>query len=295
MYSLRTLLFVPADRPSRVRNAFAQRVDAVAVDLEDAVARSAKETARRQLVETLRPAPPTVPARMVRVNAVGSEWFDADIEALAPLMDTLDAVILPKVGKPVEIDRADEAIAEVERGAGVEIGQTRLIPVIETAGGVLSAATIASRSSRVLTLLFGPADLSAQLGVAVTASGEELRCARSMVALAAAAAGRLRPLDGPYLTLDDEAGLVQSTREARRLGYGGKVLIHPAQIEPVLAELAPTLAEIEWARSVDRAFASADAGGHGAIRLSDGTFVDYPVVQRARQIIEIATGNGGSL
>jgi citrate lyase subunit beta / citryl-CoA lyase len=295
---LRTALFVPGDRPDRVDKAFRFATDAVVVDLEDAVADEAKGRARDLAVEAVsaragptgeRPSPGEPgsggPVLLVRVNATDTAWFADDVAALAPVLPSLSGVVLPMCTTPDDVQRLDAALTDLEVSLVRPARHTAILPVVETAQGVLGAAAIAGARARVHTLVFGTADLSAELGVTATPDGDELLHARSHVALAAAAAGRRQPLDGPHLTLDDDEGLSRSATVARRLGYGGKAVIHPSQLDAVTAAFAPTAAELDWARAVDTAFTEAEQAGRGAIRLPDGTFVDPPVAHRARELL----------
>jgi citrate lyase subunit beta/citryl-CoA lyase len=282
---LRTLLFVPAVRPDWIAKALAHPVDAVVVDLEDAVAVAAKDVARDGARNRLSSIEPDAASIFLRVNAWGSPWCGPDLWAFGPVLGRIEAIVLPKIESAETVRHFAGLLTEVESSEGLPTGTTRVVPTIESAAGVLASPEIASSSSRVLTLLFGSADLSADIGVTATAEGEELIYARSRVVLAAAAAGLERPLDGPYLTLDDAEGLTGSAQTARRLGYGGKALIHPSQIEAVRAAFSPSEAELSWARAVDKAFTESESVGVGAIRLADGTFVDYPVAARAREML----------
>jgi len=284
---LRTALFVPADRPERIAKAVAQQTDAVVVDLEDAVADAAKPGARASAVRAIGETADPHPLLMVRVNATDSPWFDDDVEALASVAGMLWGVVLPKATASADVLLLQERLTQVahERAADV-----RVIPIVETAAGVLSAREIAAASDAVETLLFGAADLSTELRTEASADGDELLLARSQVVLAAAAAGVGRPVDGPYLRLDDADGLRRSTEHARRLGFGGKAVIHPAQLATVASVFSPDRAEVTWARAVDAAFALAEREGRASIRLDDGTFVDYPVARRARAILAEAEG-----
>jgi citrate lyase subunit beta / citryl-CoA lyase len=301
---LRTALFVPGDRPDRVAKAVRCAAEAIVVDLEDAVAAEAKGRARDQAVDALAQVgasrqdgpgsgePGSAgPALLVRVNAADTAWFADDVDALAPVLHSLSGVMLPMCATPGDIQRLDAALTGLEVSLVRPARHTAILPIIETAQGVLGAAGIAAASARVHTLVFGAADLSAELGVTATADGDELLYARSHVALATAAAGRRQPLDGPHLTLDDTDGLSRSAAHARRLGYGGKVVIHPSQLDIVTAAFSPTAAEVDWAHAVDEAFTEAEYAGRGAVRLHDGTFVDPPVANRARAILaEVAEG-----
>ncbi|MCU1614403.1 MAG: citrate lyase [Frankiales bacterium] len=288
--SPRSLLFVPGDRPDRIAKALASSAEAVVVDLEDAVAESAKDHAREAAVRSLSLATRVAPMVMLRCNAVRTAHFAADAQALAPLLGHLAAVVLPMVVGPADVQALDVELCRLEGAASIRPGSTRIVPTVETAAGILEARAIAAASPRVLTLLFGSADLSNQLALTPTASGEELATARSLVVLGAAAAGVARPLDGPYLVLDDETGLETSTRRARQLGFAGKAVIHPAQLPTVTRVFRPSDDEVAWAREVDAAFTDAEANGRSAIRLPDGTFIDYPVAQRARALLHTTGG-----
>jgi citrate lyase subunit beta/citryl-CoA lyase len=160
-----------------------------------------------------------------------------------------------------------------------------LIPIVETALGVINATAIAAASPQVATLLVGVADLSAELGVIPTAEGLELLVARSLIVLGCAAARVGRPIDGPYLNVDDEDGLRLSTRHARRVGFGGKAAIHPRQLRAIQQGFAPSPEEVVWARRVLEAFSEAERRGVGAVKLGDGSFVDAPIAERARSIL----------
>jgi citrate lyase subunit beta / citryl-CoA lyase len=281
---LRTALFVPADRPERIAKAVAQPTDAVVVDFEDAVADSAKESARATAVRAIGGVADPHPHLMVRVNAADTPWFADDVAALEPVLDTLAAVVLPMTTTAEDVLLLEQRLTTAG-GRRATTNDVRIVPIVETAAGVLAAREIAAASDRVETLLFGAADLSTELQVEATAKGEELLHARSHVVLAAAAAGVSRPVDGPYLRLDDLTGLGRSTEHARALGFAGKAVIHPSQLDTVASVLAPTAEEVRWARNVDEAFTAAERDGRASIRLDDGTFVDYPVARRARAIL----------
>lgn len=291
---LRTTLFVPGDRPARVMKALTFGAEAVAVDLEDAVAESVKAQARAQAVATLLATDSCAVSLMVRVNGMRTPHAREDVSALAPVLSRLAAVILPMAESADDVVEVSGLLEQAEREAGVEAGRTRLLVTTETAAGILSAREIAAASDRVLTLLFGSADLSNELALHPTPEGLELTTARSMVVLAAAAAHRQQPVDAPYLVLDDDEGLATSARAARSLGFGGKALIHPAQLPVVARIFAPTAEELAWAHRVDEAFTEAERAGRSAVRLTDGTFVDYPVAHRARALLAPAAAEGSA-
>lgn len=289
---LRTLLFVPGDRPDRIRKAYASGADGIAVDLEDAVAASAKAQARESAVRAIaalkagQSPPPTL---CVRINALATGLAETDIRALVPVLGAVRLVILPMTSGATAVTELAGLLAEAEALAGLPRGRVGILPLVETAAGVLAAKQIAAAHDRVHTLTFGPADLSRELGVTPTADGTELLHARSQLVLAAAAAGRVPPIDGPHLVLNDPDGLARSASGARRLGFGGKQVIHPSQLAPVQQAFRPTPAELAWAREVDRAFGEAERRGVAAIQLPDGGFVDYPIARRARAILQAET------
>ena len=267
----RTLLFVPGDRPDRIGKAIASDADAVAVDLEDAVAPQAKAAARDAALTAVRAAPPRK-GLFLRVNPIDGPEFDDDLATLTALLPHLAGVLLPKAESADQVRRLDEL-------AG---GAVAVVPIVESARGVLDAPAIAAASPRVATVVFGTLDLAADLGVTPTVEGAELRNARAHVVLATAAAGLPGPLDGPHAALDDTDGLVRASVLARELGFTGKVVLHPRQLAPVQEAFAPTEEELARAREV--VAASRESGG-GAVRLADGTFVDVPVVRRAAALL----------
>lgn len=285
----RTMLFVPADRPDRIAKAVASGADAVAVDLEDALSEALKEQGRSLAVAALREVPDAAVSLVVRINAIRTPHVEADIAALGPVLDRLTAVLLPKAESRQDVEELSALLERAETASGVAVGRTRILATTETAAGVLAAREIASASERVLTLLFGPADLSSELGVTPTAAGAELATARSTVVLAAAAARVAPPMDGPYLVLHDDEGLETSAVTAHRLGFGGKAVLHPAQLPIVARVFAPSDEELAWARQVDEVFSEAERQGRAAVRLPDGTFVDPPVAQRARSLLRAQT------
>lgn len=279
----RTLLFVPGDRPERIGKAIATDADAVAVDLEDAVAPEAKSRAR----ETVPAAVAAVDPRdglLLRVNALDTPYFADDLATVAALLPRLAGVLLPKVEDARAVERLDELLTGLEAAADRPVGTTAVLPIVETARGVLAAPAVAAAGPRVATLLFGTLDLASDLGVTPTVEGRELLHARSQVVLATAAAGLPGPLDGPHAALDDTDGLVRASVLARELGFTGKVVLHPRQLAPVQEAFAPTAAELARAREI---VAAAQEAGSGAFRLADGTFVDAPVLRRATSLLGV--------
>lgn len=261
--SARTLLFVPGNRAERFAKAFATPADLVILDLEDAVAPAEKQDAREAVVAWLDTLAGEDAARVaVRINAAGTPWHEADLSAVA---DRAGAVMLAKA-------EAGGALEAVGRAAVV-------VALIETATGVLDARPIA-RTAGVARLAFGSFDLAAELGVDPV-DADALRAARSALVLASASAGLAGPIDGVHAAIEDAEALAAETTAARRLGFAGKLCIHPRQVEVVDAVLRPSREDVAWAERVLGAVPADLAGGVVTV---DGRMVDKPVIERARRI-----------
>jgi citrate lyase subunit beta/citryl-CoA lyase len=264
--SARSFLFVPGNRPERFAKALASGADAVVIDLEDAVPPAAKKEARGTVASWLSAEHPVY----VRVNGHGTEWHDEDLLAIANRAG-LRGVLLPK---------AQEARAVQETAARLA-GSASLVPFIESALGLWNALEIA-RCPRVERLAFGHLDFQRDLGI--DGENEEILFARSRLVFMSRLAEIGAPLDGVTAEIDNLEKLQRDVDRARRLGFGGKLVIHPKQVETVNRGFLPSEKDIEWARQV-----MAAAAGGGAVRVG-AEMVDAPVVERARQILRIAGG-----
>ena len=281
---LRTVLFVPGNDRRKIEKAFGLAASAVMLDLEDAVAASEKHAARSITCESVLARAGSA-ASGVRINGLASGLADADLDALTEALPRIGLIAVPMVESADEVHHVADRLDRLEAAAGAPAGSVALLAVTETARGILAAREIAASSPRLRTLLFGPADLARELGVELTAEGFEHLHARSSIVLAARAADREAPVDGPYLQLADDEGCAVSAAWSRRLGFQGKLVLHPRQLPIVAAAFAPDERELTRAREVDRAFREAEAAGVSSIQLADGTFVDYPVAARARDLI----------
>ncbi|MFB4421378.1 CoA ester lyase [Streptomyces sp. QL37] len=255
----RTLLFVPGHRPDRFDKAAGSGADLVIVDLEDAVAADDKDRARRAAAEW----PGLGDRAVVRVNAPGTPWFEADLRMAAGL------------GCPVMVPKSEDPAVLAEIAA-----RCTLIALVETALGTERAYEVCSVPG-VVRAAFGNVDLAAQLGVAHDDT-LALTHARSRLVLASAAAGISPPVDGVTTAVRDADALAADAAHARRLGFSGKLCVHPAQIAPAAAGFAPTESELRWARAV------LEAGD--AVTTVDGHMVDKPVLERARRILAHPSG-----
>lgn len=261
----RSYLFVPGDRPDRFEKARQSGADAVIIDLEDAVDGAHKDAARETVASWLSPIRPVY----VRINGTGTPWFERDLEVVG--LPGVLGVVLPKAEHPDQIGQV----------AGRLTGDALVLPLVETARGVWHVAALA-QAPRVERLGFGAIDF--QLDTGISGDNEELLYARSRLVLASRVASILPPVDGVTVMLADQTQLQGDVTRARRLGFGGKLCIHPGQVETINQGFAPTEAEQAWARSILNA---AEASGEGVFRLQ-GEVVDRPVIARARAILEQA-------
>lgn len=280
---LRSLLFVPGSRADMMHKAPRYGADALILDLEDGVAPEAKLIARERVAAALETEFADGLPVFVRVNGTASGLLEEDLNQA--LRSRVNAVCLPKAGSPEEIEALDARLQTLEDRWELPRGRLRIVPIIETARGVLNAAGIA-RGPRIAAVGFGAEDYTADIGVPRTREGEELRFARASVSLAAHAAG-VEPLDGIYAEFRDLEGLRADTVSARMLGFTGKMVIHPTQIGTVHLVFAPSAADVDRARRIIAAFEEARAKGTG-ITVVDGAMVDRPVVLRAQRTLAIA-------
>jgi citrate lyase subunit beta/citryl-CoA lyase len=280
---MRSKLFVPASRPELFEKAFASAADALSFDLEDAVAQSRKSQAREHLVTFLRGLQSTVGKTIVvRINAFGTEEFDADVSALGGT--PVDILNLPMAE---DEDAVIEAIAPIERNDALHPPgrSAKVLLNIETPRGLRNAAALAAAHPRVMGLQIGYADLLEPCGIARSDSAA-LAHVRLAVRLAAAEA-RVAAYDGAFAAVKDAEGYRAECKAAKQHGFAGKSCIHPSQIAVANEIFMPDAGEIAWARKVVSAAAEADARGIGAY-LVDGHMIDKPFVERARAVVELA-------
>lgn len=291
----RSWMFVPGHRQRMIEKALAlQNVDAIMLDIEDGVASTEKDAARRQIAATLDQvqeraqgtAPVRTPARYVRINAIGHERMYADLAAV--VRPGLEGLVLPKVETAEQVKVVEQILATREPEAGIPGGTVRLLVAIESPRGLCNACLIAASSPRVSGLIFGAEDYGKELGLPLRREEEarDLIYARSVIANAAAAA-RVQSVDGVWTDLQDMEGLRKFALQSRRLGFTGMASIHPSQSDPINTVFAPTPEEVEYCNQVVKAFDEAQARGEGAIAFG-GQLLDLPIVERARRTLALA-------
>jgi len=274
----RSVLFTPGDRPSMLRKAPAAGADTVVFDLEDAVAPTRKDEARRAVAETL--ADPEFDPDCevcVRVNPFPEGRTDLDVVLDGESAASVDALLLPKASDAASV--TDLAAAAADRGRDLPV-----LALVETAAGVLAAPAIAS-AEPTDALLFGAEDLAADLGATRTEEGTEVLYARERVVVAARAGG-VDAIDTLYTAIDDDRGLREDAAVARQLGFDGKLAIHPDQVGTIHDAMTPDRDRIEWARRIldER---PDDAEGVGAFEV-DGEMIDAPLLRQAERVLERA-------
>ena len=251
------------------------------LDLEDAVATAEKRATRETVAAALKR--PRRGLLYVRVNAADTEFCHGDLVAI--VRPGLDGVILPKVESAATLAAIDWLLSQLEREAGLTAQSVDLIPIIETARGLRDIDAILAAGTRVRHVAFGAGDFTLDVNMAWSRDEAELGYARSKIVTASRAAGAEAPLDTVWIDLEDAEGLEASAKTALRLGFQGKMCIHPNQIDVVNRVFTPSDAEIAFAERVVAAFERAEAEGSAAIQL-DGKFIDYPIVYRAQRVLQ---------
>ncbi|MES2904085.1 MAG: CoA ester lyase [Pseudomonadota bacterium] len=270
----RSALYLPASNTKALAKARTLACDVVILDLEDAVAPDAKETARDQAATAVREGGFGSRELVVRVNGLETEWGADDLAALAACPP--DAVLVPKIMRGDDVDRY----------AALVTGETPLWAMIETTASLFRLDEIA-KASRLAALVMGTNDLAKEMGA--QPGPDRLPFVGALgLAVAAARAHGIAILDGVYNEIDDDAGFVAQARQAVEFGFDGKTLIHPRQIDPCNAAFLPDAAAIAWARRIIAAFDEPESASKGAIRV-DGKMVERLHLHHARRVLAATT------
>ena len=300
----RSMLFVPASRPAMIAKAAASVADAVCLDLEDSVLPDEKAASRANVVRALREIDFGRRVRMVRINSLDTEYADRDLmEVMEAAGERVDVVMVPKAASAADIAFVDGVLSRIEeaRGLTTRIG---IEAQIESAAGFLYVREIASASSRLEGLIFGPGDFAASMQMPASSIGEldeydklypgHRYHAVMLTIVAAARANGLRCMDGPYAGYTDTAGLIRACQIATALGFDGKQCIHPGQLATVNAAFSPSEDEVARASALVKAYEAAIAEGRGAAT-HEGRMIDAASLRMAQVILrrhELAQGSG---
>lgn len=281
----RSRLYLPGDQPKLFINAAIHKPDGIILDLEDSVAPSSKDDARFIVRNALRAVDFMNAERMVRINQLPLGL--KDLEMIVP--HEPDLILIPKVESGSQIKEVDKTINKLlseKRSAKMIF----LMPIIESAKGIMNAFDISLSSEMVAALAIGLEDYTADIGTVRSSGGKESFFARSMIVNAAKAAG-IQAIDTVFSDVEDMEGLKESVLESKLLGFDGKGCIHPRQIRVVHEGFAPTESEIEKAKRIVIAFEKAEKEGLGVVSLGS-KMIDPPVVKRALKVIEMALNEG---
>lgn len=276
---LRSVLYIPGANERALEKARTLPADALILDLEDAVAPAAKAQARERVCAAVASGAYGSTRVTIRANSIGTEWHAEDLRAAAAAGPA--AVVIPKVGSPQDVRDTERAL----QAAGAP-EHTRIWAMLETPAAVLHAEAIASASARLEVLVMGTNDLAKELYAELLPGRAPLLTSLSLCLLAARAAGKAI-VDGVYNDVRDLEGFTAECRQGRQLGFDGKTLIHPGQVEPCNEAFSPSAEEVEHAQRVIAAFQEAEAAGAGVATV-DGKLIENLHVDNARRVLSLA-------
>ena len=274
----RSVLYMPGANERALEKAQTIPADALILDLEDAVAPDAKPEARERVCAAATSGAYGNREIAIRANGIGTAWHDDDLAAIAQAGP--DAVVIPKINSADEVHQIEKAL---EAGGAPE--RTRIWAMLETPIAMLSAHEIASSSDRLAVLVMGTNDLAKELQASHVPGRQPLLQGLGLCLLGARAAGKVI-LDGVYNDIKDEAGFLAECQQGRDLGFDGKTLIHPSQVEPCNTAFAPSPDDVEKAGRIIAAFEEAEAAGRGVVTV-DGRMVENLHVEQARRTLAI--------
>ena len=281
----RSMLFVPGDNAGMLSTSFVYRPDSIMFDLEDAVSPREKDSARLMVYQALQHPAYRDIETVVRINGVDTEFWQKDLEAA--IRGGVDIVRLPKTENAREIHELEAHVARIEKACGRPVGDTKLMAAIESASGVVNAVAIASASPRMVAIAIAGFDYLVDMHTRRSDGWEpELFYARASV-LHAARAAHIDAFDVVYGNVNDDEGFLREVKIAKQLGFNGKSLIHPKQIEILHKAYAPSEEEVNHAKRVLAAAEEAHRKGLGVVSL-DGKMIDPPVIDEAQMTLQMA-------
>ncbi|HDR1007618.1 TPA: citrate (pro-3S)-lyase subunit beta [Pasteurella multocida] len=280
----RSMLFVPGSNAAMLSNSFIYQPDAIMFDLEDAVALKEKDSARLLVAHALQHPLYQEMETIVRINPLESEFGLLDLNAV--VRAGVDIVRMPKTERAEDVIALDQTITEIEQACGREVGSTKILAAIESALGITQANHIATASSRLIGIALGAEDYVRSLKTERSADGIELLFARCSILQAARATG-IQAFDTVYSNVDDEAGFLQEAGLIKQLGFDGKSLINPRQIELLHHLFSPTQKEVDHANKIIAAAQVAEQQGLGVVSLN-GKMIDTPIIERAKLVLQRA-------
>jgi len=283
MPSRRALLYMPGDDWKKITKSITLGVDSICMDMEDGTAVSRKAEARATIAKALQELDFGVSEKLARINSVDSGWEKDDIDAVLPYHP--DGIVIPKVESFKHVEWASQIIETAELKYGWALNSIRILIGAETAKGILNLKEIASHP-RLDAIIFGGEDFAASIGATRTKDAIELLYARQAV-IVACATFDLQAIDIVTIDYKDIEALRIESEFGARLGFSGKQIIHPAQVEPVQTAFTPNDEAIAYAKRIVETFEASQKEGKGAYSL-DGKMIDMPLLKNARKVLERA-------
>jgi len=287
MRARRALLYMPGNDWKKINKAITLGVDSICMDMEDGVALNRKAEARATVARALQELDFAASEKLARINSIGSGFEADDLEAVVQFHP--DGVVLPKCESRDQVEWVSERIEAAELARGWGLNSVRMLVGVETAPGVLNLHEIAAHP-RLDAIIFGAEDLAASIGATRSRGGLEVLYARSAVVIACAA-NSLQAIDMVSIDFRDLVNLKVESAQGAAMGFSGKQIIHPAQVEPVQSAFTPDHDAIAYARRVVEAFEAHQAEGAGAFAL-DGKMIDMPLVKNAQKVLARARAAG---
>lgn len=284
----RSMLFVPGNNPSMIKDAHIYGADAIMFDLEDSVSIYEKDAARLLVFHALKNTDFEGVETVVRVNGLDSEHGLEDLEAMVRAQPNV--IRLPKTECKEDIYDIEREIERIEKEAGLPVGKIQLMAAIESGLGVLNAREIATASKRLIGIAIGAEDFVTDMKTTRSIEGIELLTARSQILFAARAAG-IYAIDTVFSDVNNEDGFIQEAQLIKQLGFDGKSVINPRQIDVLHTIFTPTSKEIKKAIAVIQASEVALKKGSGVVSL-DGKMIDKPIIERAERVLTLARAAG---
>ncbi|MBY0757117.1 citrate (pro-3S)-lyase subunit beta [Clostridium sardiniense] len=284
----RSMMFVPGSKPAMIKDCTIYGADSVMFDLEDSVSILEKDTARRLVYHALKSMDFGDTETVVRVNALDSEFGLEDLKAIVRAQP--DVIRLPKTETAQDVIDMENVIASIEEEVGLPIGTTKMMAAIESALGVLNAYDIATSSKRLMGIALGAEDFVTDMKTNRSPEGIELLAARSQIILASRAA-KISAFDTVYSDVNNEEGFIREATLIKQLGFDGKSLINPKQIDLLHKIYEPTLKEIEKSILIIEAAEEAERRGSGVVSVN-GKMIDKPIIARAERVLMIAKASG---
>ncbi|MBP9628923.1 MAG: HpcH/HpaI aldolase/citrate lyase family protein [Leptotrichiaceae bacterium] len=291
----RSMLFVPANNPGIIRDSYLYRPDSVMFDLEDSIAITEKDSARYLLFNMIKKMKPLYKESgielVVRINGLDTEFGVEDLEA--SIRAGIEVIRIPKTDTVENVYEVEKHIERIEKESGIEVGRTKIIVAIEGPLGALNALEIAKCSPRLIGMAIGGEDYVTNLKTTRSEGGVEMLMGRAMIVMAARSAG-ISALDSVYSDVNNDEGFLKEASMIKQMGFDGKSLIHPRQIELIHNLYTPDEKSIKKSLRIIKSTEEALAEGRGVFTV-DGKMIDKPIIERAQHVLNLAKASGINL